>query len=168
MNSCVRCQNKDIVDITKQLAFLLNLILENSNNVLPCLDSYDKYYSEAFSLEYKRDYFKNTKCAMPKQSEEMRILLQIINVCFIVCMNDVMERYSDDRIILRYSVGKLIPLLELYEVHSPDSVQKDGFKHNRECFMRNLTEVKNWNSYDIVTRFMDSSVEILMDYPKLP
>jgi len=48
------------------------------------VDSCDKYYSEVYSLEYTRVYFKNTKSAMPK----MRVMLQIIDVCFIVEMND--------------------------------------------------------------------------------
>ena len=126
-------------------------------------DLYDRYCSQPFSLQYKRDNFKN----MPPQSEEMRVLLQIIDACFIVSMNDEMERCSDDRIILRHLVGKLIPLLKLYEKHLPASDQNEEFKKHSERFMRNWTEVKKQNSFDIVTRFMDSSVEILMDYPKL-
>ena len=151
----------DILYITQQLASLFNLV--NTSNFLPRLDSYDIYYSKPFTPEYKRENFKN----MPPQSKEMRVLLQIIDACFIVSMNDEMEMYGNDRIILRYSVGQLIPLLELYEKHLPASPEKNIFKRDRERFMQNWTEAKKQNSFDIVTRFMDSSVEILMDYRKI-
>lgn len=164
MNSCVRCQNQDIADITKQLTFLLKFIRDDTENGLPSLDSYDKYYSQTLSLKYKRDYFKDTKYVMPKESEDMRVLLQIIDACYIASFGDV----DDINFMLKYSVGQLIPLLELYETQSPASGQKNRFKHYRERFMQTLTEVKRCNSYDIVKRFIDSSVEILMDDPKVP
>jgi len=150
-----------IFEITKQLASLFNLVLNDTNHFIPRLDSYNIYYSKPFTPEN----FKN----MPPQSKEMRVLLQIIDACFIVSMNDEMERYGNNRIILRYSVGQLIPLLELYEKHLPASPEKNIFKRDRERFMQNWTKFKeqNSNSVDIVTRFMDSSVEILMDYRKI-
>ena len=169
-------QCAEIVDEANgKLSILYKHIYRYSYYLLPDIQQFYEY-QDLKTPEAKTSFESKIGNKFPVGSDSMLPLLQLVDV-YRIWMDEDNERINNfvygggstkveskkDRLITKYSNGKLISVLELYDEFSKGTPHEDGFSKKLREFMDVFTKLKSSNSLDVLIVFTDSCVENLLD-----